>query len=162
MDLSANLLSGELPSEPPKLPFLLEFDASSNNLGGSLPTWISKVTFGIYLVDNFFLCPYPPLPRNVVVDEHCASNIWFQGVFFAVVCVLELFCFIASSVCIALAVTFLHRPALIARMVQYGKDGMDVDKLHRRSRYLGKAQMGVLAFSIAESFIILVRILIFG
>lgn len=74
IDLSANFLSGSLPSIPPQLHFLRDFDASSNQLGGYVPSWISEVTFSMYLVDNPFLCPYPTtLPTNVKLGE-CVSK----------------------------------------------------------------------------------------
>ena len=44
---------------------------------GDLPYWISNVTFSFYLLNNNFMCPYPPIPANVRVDDRCTSSLFF-------------------------------------------------------------------------------------
>ena len=139
------------------LPFLRDFDASSNNLGGTLPAWVSDVDFSMYLVDNHFLCPYPPLPDYVQVDQDCVSGTWYQGVFFTLVCCEEFIFFLLSSVSVTVSAVYGFRPALVTMMVQESYKDLDVDKLHRWSRYLGKAKICVLAACILETFVAFVR-----
>eukprot|EP00012_Vannella_robusta_P012529 CAMPEP_0206204800 /NCGR_PEP_ID=MMETSP0166-20121206/13781_1 /ASSEMBLY_ACC=CAM_ASM_000260 /TAXON_ID=95228 /ORGANISM="Vannella robusta, Strain DIVA3 518/3/11/1/6" /LENGTH=874 /DNA_ID=CAMNT_0053624579 /DNA_START=1105 /DNA_END=3729 /DNA_ORIENTATION=+ len=151
IDISANEFSGTLPENPPTFKFLRDFDVSSNSLSGTVPEWVSEVTFSMYLVDNNFLCPYPSdIPSNVQLNQECVSGAWYQGIFFILICSLELFCFVITSVVVSLSTVFGLRPALLKTLTEESGKELEVDKLHRWSRYLGKTKTAVFISSAFE------------
>lgn len=149
-DVSSNQLTGSLPEEQPGQQ-MIDFDASANSLSGTIPMWMEDITFSVYLLDNGFFCPYPAgLPKNVHVNSECVSGVWYQGVFFLLVFILEGIGFVVLAISVTVAITFgVSRPALLTTLSAEGKS-IDVATLQKRSIRLHRTKNVLLGTCVLE------------
>ena len=156
IDISANSLIGEFPSEQPRMPFLRDLDISSNYIAGTLPLWLSNVTFNVYLINNPLECPYPTLPQNVHVDSNCVSGWWYEGTLTILVALSVAACLTITVVVVSLSVFFGIRPALLTVLTEENGRELDVDHLHLHAQHLTRFKTILFAFCSLELFVSLV------
>eukprot|EP00012_Vannella_robusta_P010883 CAMPEP_0206206486 /NCGR_PEP_ID=MMETSP0166-20121206/14965_1 /ASSEMBLY_ACC=CAM_ASM_000260 /TAXON_ID=95228 /ORGANISM="Vannella robusta, Strain DIVA3 518/3/11/1/6" /LENGTH=636 /DNA_ID=CAMNT_0053626947 /DNA_START=451 /DNA_END=2358 /DNA_ORIENTATION=+ len=160
IDISANSLIGSLPETPPRLPRLRDLDFSSNHIQGTLPAWVTNVTFSIYLVNNPLECPYPSnLPQNIHVNEQCVSGWWYEGLFSVIVCVSVVVGFLITCGAVSLSIYYGLHPSLLTVLTEDDGKELDVDKLHQHAQYLTRMKtilFGICSLQIFASALMLI------